>query len=62
MVPNKAGTSVSLEVHHNGQLAGALTFNGIFEIIDCIVRHGRKYEAKITQINAGQYIVLVAPV
>lgn len=62
VVANTAGTVTSLEVHYQGNLAGAITFHGVFEIIDCILLRQRKYEATITSISAGQYIIVVDPI
>jgi hypothetical protein len=61
VVANTAGVSSTLEVHYLGSLAGALTFPGVFDILNCILR-GVKYQATITSITAGQYVVQVDPI
>ncbi len=57
-----SGSTPSLAVFDSsGNLAGALTFIGYLEVIDCIQNRGVRYQATIINISGGVYEVSVEP-
>lgn len=58
----QTGSSSALVVKDAaGSLAGALTFVGYLQVINCIVQQGVIYTAEILSITGGMYTVRVSP-
>ncbi len=56
------GSTPSLAVFDShGKVAGALTFIGYLEVIDCIQNRGVTYQATIINITGGVYEVSIEP-